>query len=95
MARYDYRCSPCGVTVEIERPMAAQEGTYQCPECRRVMSRIYEFPHVELNWKAFDRNDTGSERMVLRAAKQGVRSAIDDSTEKGAIVHDDVRQESR
>lgn len=32
MARYDFRCIPCGTTFEVERPMAQAGDPAACPE---------------------------------------------------------------
>ncbi|MEI6701600.1 MAG: FmdB family zinc ribbon protein [Actinomycetota bacterium] len=32
MARYDFRCSTCGTTFEVERPMSMADAPTSCPE---------------------------------------------------------------
>jgi len=93
MTRYDYRCLNCMEMVEVVKPMAQNARQEPCPKCGKPMQRVYEFPHTELNWKAYDRNDTGSDRMVIGAAHPGKIVPMDDRAQKyNVVVHDDPRQ---
>lgn len=71
MALYDYGCRKCGKETEVCHPMR-EERRVVCPRCgARMRKLITETPHIQLNWKAWDRNETGSSRMLIRAGKRG------------------------
>lgn len=94
MPYYDFRCNDelCGEIFEAQLPMASAAKP-ACPVCAGsdVTKVILETPHVRLNWKAYDRNDTGSGRLVIRAGKAGRSSAMDDSAdlrERSKVAHE-------
>ncbi|MEE1275238.1 MAG: FmdB family zinc ribbon protein [Olegusella sp.] len=41
MARYDYRCTKCGTTFEVEHPMSAHPKV-TCPSCGAPAERVFE-----------------------------------------------------
>ena len=41
MARYDYRCTKCGTTFEVEPPMSAHPKV-TCPSCGASAERVFE-----------------------------------------------------
>lgn len=74
MPAYDYMCNACQEIFDVTHPMGAHP-VVDCPVCggpaRKV---IIAYPHTMLNWKAHDRNDTGSDRMVIRSARRGKKN---------------------
>jgi putative FmdB family regulatory protein len=93
---YDFKCNDCGLVAELQRPMAQSSASFIC-SCGGQMHRIFtSYPHTELNWKAYDRNDTGSDRMIIGATHTGANRPIDDRAQKyKVVIHDDVRQSTR
>ena len=65
--RYDYRCSKCKQTVEIEKQMERASDTEVCSECGEVMSRVYHpLPTTWAdNCKEFDKDGLGN-NLVLK-----------------------------
>jgi putative FmdB family regulatory protein len=41
MASYDHRCSPCGITVTVHRPIAERNDELRCTQCDQLMRRVY------------------------------------------------------
>ena len=95
MPLYDFKCSECGRTAEVSLPMAQSSAPLSC-NCGGRMHRIFTtYPHTELNWKAYDRNDTGSDRMVIGATHYGASRPMDDRAQKYNVkVHDDKTSDS-
>ena len=92
MPLYDFRCKDCGIEEEVSRPMSASSVPITCAKCGGVMKRVFlSFPHTELNWKAYDRNDTGSDRMTIGAAHYGKIKPMDDRAQRYKVtVHDNA-----
>lgn len=40
MATYEYSCSKCGISVEVERKMTEEESAPKC-DCGLMMSRVW------------------------------------------------------
>lgn len=78
MPLYDYICNACLNDFEVQHRMDERPAV-DCPKCggpaRKV---IIGTPHVALNWKAYDRNETGSDRMVIRSGRRGKSAPMDD-----------------
>jgi len=41
MARYDFRCAKCKVTVEETRPMSDSDKSGKCKKCGQKTKRLY------------------------------------------------------
>lgn len=78
MPLYDYRCNDCGAEFEAVHSMF-DNPRLPCPDCGLLHTRrlITTFPHTRMAWKAWDRNDTGSDKMVIRSARRGLTQPKD------------------
>lgn len=56
MARYDYRCSSCGTTFEIEHPMGAHPKVV-CPQCGHEATRVFSASGISFNGSGFYNTD--------------------------------------
>lgn len=56
MARYDYRCTNCGTTFEVEHPMSARPRV-TCPSCGSLAERIFEPSGIEFKGSGFYNTD--------------------------------------
>jgi putative FmdB family regulatory protein len=80
MPLYDYRCIQCGEQFEAQHPMNAARPA--CPNCDGpVRKLILGTPHCRIDWKGGFSH--GSNRMVIRAARQGRASPIDAIADPG------------
>lgn len=78
MPNYDYQCNLCLNIFDVQHGMN-DKPLVRCPECNgKARKVIVAFPHTQLNWKAHDRNDTGSSRMVIRSGRRGPSQPMDD-----------------
>jgi len=57
MAKYDYQCKPCHMSVEVERSIHEEESPVYCPDCREPMARVYNNVGVVLKGGGFYKND--------------------------------------
>ena len=57
MPFYDYRCSKCGHTVEINRPMISVSDV-ECPECGHEMNKVWFPVAVSFKGSGFYRTDS-------------------------------------
>jgi DNA-directed RNA polymerase subunit RPC12/RpoP len=65
----EYRCPNCGLII-LKRHI---QDTSQkaCPTCGSGVAKVWNFAYTKLAWHAPDRSRTGSDRMVIRSARQG------------------------
>ena len=66
----DYRCQEHGV-FELKRRSMSDTGPKPCPICNAEMQKVFHYPYTKMMWHAADRGRTGSDRMVIRSAKNG------------------------
>ncbi|HIU23438.1 FmdB family zinc ribbon protein [Olsenella sp. Marseille-QA0557] len=56
MARYDYHCSNCNITFEVEHPMTARP-TITCPNCGQKAERVFEPSGIAFKGTGFYNTD--------------------------------------
>jgi putative FmdB family regulatory protein len=56
MARYDYKCTECGTTFEIEHPMSAHPKV-SCPSCGAPAERIFDTYGIEFKGTGYYNTD--------------------------------------
>ena len=49
MIAYDYKCEDCEKLVEVRKPMDQWNRAEECPDCGKVMRRIFTPSHVKGN----------------------------------------------
>ncbi|MCH3943408.1 MAG: FmdB family transcriptional regulator [Atopobiaceae bacterium] len=59
MARYDYRCTSCGTTFEVEHPMSAHPHV-TCPSCGKPASRVFSASGITFKGSGFYNTDQRS-----------------------------------
>lgn len=61
MARYDYRCTSCGNTFEVDHPMSAHPRV-TCPRCGHEAARVFTASGIAFKGSGFyntDQRDSG------------------------------------
>lgn len=61
MARYDYRCTSCDNTFEVEHPMSAHPRV-TCPRCGKEATRVFGASAISFKGSGFyntDQRDSG------------------------------------
>jgi putative FmdB family regulatory protein len=53
MPNYDYKCQECSLTLTITRGIAEEEKKPPCPNCTKVMIRVFKAPPVSFNSPGF------------------------------------------
>lgn len=64
MARYDYRCTNCGTTFEVEHPMSAHPKV-TCPSCGQPAERVFDTYGIKLVGSGYyntDQRGSGSHK---------------------------------
>ncbi|MGI6229293.1 MAG: FmdB family zinc ribbon protein [Tractidigestivibacter sp.] len=56
LARYDYHCSACGTTFEVEHPMSAHPRV-TCPTCGHEAERVFSPSGIEFKGSGFYNTD--------------------------------------
>lgn len=56
MARYDYKCSNCGTTFEVEHPMSAHPEV-RCPSCGERAERVFTTSGIVFSGSGFYNTD--------------------------------------
>lgn len=56
MARYDYRCTNCDTTFEVEHPMSAHPQV-TCPSCGAPAERVFSTYGIDLKGSGFYNTD--------------------------------------
>lgn len=56
MARYDYRCTSCGLTFEVEHPMA-ERPRITCPECGAEAEHVFGASAIAFHGSGFYNTD--------------------------------------
>lgn len=56
MARYDYHCSSCDITFEVEHPMTAHPDI-ACPRCGQKAERVFEPSGITFKGTGFYNTD--------------------------------------
>lgn len=62
MALYDYRCTECGLTFEVEHPMS-EKPAITCPDCGKPAERVFNASGIAFKGSGFyntDQRDSGS-----------------------------------
>lgn len=59
MALYDYRCTSCGHTFEVEHPMG-EHPEVSCPECGKSAEHIFGASAISFHGSGFYNTDRGS-----------------------------------
>ena len=56
MARYDYRCTSCGTTFEVEHPMS-ERPDIACPACGARANRVFSAAGISFKGHGFYNTD--------------------------------------
>lgn len=59
MARYDYRCSSCGNTFEVEHGMT-EHPQVSCPTCGKPAERVFSASGIKFEGSGFYNTDQRS-----------------------------------
>ena len=76
MARYDYRCSSCGLQFEVEHPMS-EHPEVTCPECGSPASQVFNASGIVFKGSGFyntDQRGKGSSGASTATTSQGQSS---------------------
>jgi putative FmdB family regulatory protein len=56
MARYDYKCTECGTTFEVEHPMSAHPKV-SCPSCGSPAKQVFDSYGIEFRGSGYYNTD--------------------------------------
>jgi putative FmdB family regulatory protein len=56
MPSYDFRCTSCGKTFEVNRPMSVT-GDECCPECGEIATKVFSAVGVAFKGSGFHNTD--------------------------------------
>ena len=59
MARYDYKCTSCGLVFEVEHPMGAHPEV-TCPDCGAAASQVFSASGIVFKGSGFYNTDQRS-----------------------------------
>lgn len=79
MARYDYRCTSCGTTFEVEHPMS-EHPDVSCPDCGAAAERVFSPSGIRFVGSGFYNTDQRGGSSATEATSGSDTSSSSDAS---------------